>query len=97
MMTMENGITESCGNVFLDLGFPPDEATILALRADLMAGLRLLVRDQGWTPAETARRFGISPARVSDLVSGKWDKFSLDTLIALAVRAGQRVELRLAA
>ncbi len=88
---------ESCGNVFLDLGFPPDEAAILALRSDLMAELRLLIRDQGWAQQEAAQRLGISKARISDLVNGKWDKFSLDMLIKLAVRAGKRVELQLAA
>jgi len=30
---------------------------------------------------------------VSDLVRGKWDKFSLDMLITLAARAGQRPSL----
>ena len=30
-------ITESCGNVFIDLGFPPHEAGVMQLRADLMA------------------------------------------------------------
>lgn len=96
-MTTEIEITESCGNVFLDLGFPPDEAALLALRAELMAELRLLIRDQGWTQAEAAQRLVISQSRVSDLVRGKWDKFSLDMLITLAVRAGKRVELRLVA
>lgn len=98
MMVVENsGMTESCGNVFLDLGFPPDEATILALRADLIANLRLLILDQGWTLIETAKHFDISQARASDLINGKWDKFSLDALITLAVRVGKRVELKLAA
>lgn len=96
-MTTEARMTESCGNVFLDLGFPSDEAVILALRADLMAELRLLIRDEGWAQAESAQRLGISKARVSDLMNGKWDKFSLDMLITLVVRAGKRVELRLAA
>ncbi|MGZ5031030.1 MAG: XRE family transcriptional regulator [Methylobacter sp.] len=32
-------------------------------------------------------------SRVSDLVRGKWDKFSLDMLVTLATRAGRRVEL----
>lgn len=32
-------------------------------------------------------------ARVSDLLRGKWDKFSLDMLITLAARAGRKVEL----
>ena len=70
-MTTEIEITESCGNVFLDLGFPPDEAALLALRAELMAELRLLIRDQDWTQAEAAQRLGISQSRVSDLVRGK--------------------------
>jgi len=96
-MTTGTETTESCGNVFLDLGFPPDEAALLALRADLMAELRLIILDQGWTQTEAAQRLGISQSRVSDLVRGKWDKFSLDMLITLAVRAGKRVELRLAA
>ena len=94
MMTTEIEITESCGNVFLDLGFPPDEAVLLALRAELMAELRLLIHDQRWTQAEAAQRLSISQSRVSELVHGKWDKFSLDMLITLAVRAGRRVELR---
>jgi len=34
---------------------------------------------------------------VSDLVRGKWDRFSLEMLITLATRAGMRVNLKLAA
>lgn len=90
-------MTKSSGNVFSDLGFPPEEATVLAMRADLMARLRLLISKRKWTQAEAAEKLGISQSRVSDLVRGKWDKFSLDMLIALATRAGLRVQLRMAA
>ena len=48
----DNRITESSGNVFLDLGFPPEEAALLAMRADLMAKLRLTIDEKGWTQAE---------------------------------------------
>jgi predicted XRE-type DNA-binding protein len=34
---------------------------------------------------------------VSDIVRGKWDKFSLEMLITLEARAGRRVKLELAA
>ncbi len=34
-------ITESCGNIFLDIGFPPDEAAILTMRPKLMCELRI--------------------------------------------------------
>lgn len=86
---------QSSGNVFLDLGYSEGEAAVLALRADLMGRLRLLVQEEGWTQAQAAQRFGIAQSRVSDLVRGKWDKFSLDMLITLAARAGKRVELAL--
>ena len=90
-------ITKSCGNVFLDIGFPPDEAAILAMRADLMCQMEILIRDNKWTQAEAATVLGISQSRVSDLIRDKWDKFSLDMLITLATRAGKKVELKLAA
>ena len=86
----------SNGNVFLDLGFPPVEAAVLALRADLMGRLRILIEERGWTQSQAAEQLGIGQSRVSDLVRGKWEKFSLDMLITLAARAGKRVELALA-
>ena len=89
-------VTASSGNVFVDLGFPAGEAAVLALRADLIARLRLLVESEGWTQSEAASRFGIAQSRVSDLVRGKWEKFSLDMLITLAARAGRKVELAMA-
>ena len=94
---MKQIITRSSGNVFTDLGFPPEEATILAMRADLMAQLRLAVEKRNWTQVEAAKVLGISQSRVSDLMRGKWDKFSLDMLVTLATRAGLHCELKLAA
>ncbi len=94
---MKEKITRSSGNVFTDLGFPPEEAAILAMRADLMAQLRLAVEKRDWTQVEAAKALGISQSRVSDLMRGKWDKFSLDMLVTLATRAGLHCELKLAA
>jgi len=51
-------ITDSCGNVFLDLGFSPEEANILAMRAQLMGELRIKIRDMEWTQAEAAKVLG---------------------------------------
>ena len=42
-------VTESSGNVFADLGFENEEAVLLKLRADLMAGLRATITERGWT------------------------------------------------
>ena len=86
-------------NLFLALGFPPHEAAILQLRSDLMVRLGQWIRDNGMTQAEATLRLGVSPARVSDLARGKWQKFSLDMLLTLAGKAGIgfRLELERAA
>lgn len=94
--TPDGAITASSGNVFNDLGFAPGEAAVMALRADLMGRLRLIVQAEGWTQVQAAERFGISQSRVSDLLLGKWDKFSLDMLITLVIRAGRKVKLAVA-
>lgn len=86
----------SSGNVFLDLGFPAEEAAVLAMRADLMAQLRRLIERRGWTQVQAAAALGIRQSRVSDLVRGKWEKFSLDMLLMLAARAGMQPRLKLA-
>lgn len=86
-------IIESSGNVFADLGFSAEESALLAMRAELMALLRETIAERQWTQMETARQLGIGQSRVSDLVRGKWDKFSLDMLVTLAERAGRHVTL----
>lgn len=88
-------ITKSSGNIFADLGFPPAEASILAIRSDLIAQLRLLIERKRWTQAQAAEYLGITQSRVSDLIRGKWDKFSVDMLLVFAARAGLQPRLRL--
>lgn len=93
----DDRVTPSCGNIFLDLGFPPDEAEVLAMRSRLMSELELLIHEKCWTQVEAAKVFGIGQSRVSDLVRGKWEKFSLDMLVTLAARAGLHLRLELVA
>ncbi len=87
----------SSGNVFIDLGFSPDEAAILQMRADLMADLRKFIKAKRLTQAKAAEILGVSQSRVSDLIRGKWERFSLEMLIILATKAGMRFALRRAA
>jgi predicted XRE-type DNA-binding protein len=85
------------GNVFLDLGFDAAEAKVLALRAEVMIRLEQHLKAQGWTQAEAARRLGVTQPRVSRLMKGQWQDFSLDMLLTLAARVGLHAELTLAA
>ncbi len=94
---MSKDIISSSANVFVDLGFSPEEAAILQMRADLMAQLRKVIKARKLTQAKAAKLLGVSQSRVSDLVRGKWEKFSLEMLITLATRAGLHVTVKTAA
>lgn len=94
---MKNKITKSSANVFLDLGFDPAEAAVLQLRANLMSDLRLYIEKRKLAQSEAAKRLGIAQSRVSDLVRGKWDKFSLEMFITLEARFGRTVRVEFAA
>ena len=89
--------TKSSGNVFVDLGFDPAEAAVLQMRSNLMSDLRLYIEKQKLTQAAAAKRLGIAQSRVSDLVRGKWDKFSLEMLITLEARLGRTIRVEFAA
>jgi predicted XRE-type DNA-binding protein len=89
---MTTKIRRSSGNVFTDLGFPAEEAEHLRIRADLMIALSRVIQDRGLTQVKAAELFGVSQPRVSDLVRGKVDRFSIDTLIEMLGHAGVRVK-----
>ncbi|NOT24411.1 MAG: XRE family transcriptional regulator [Nitrospiraceae bacterium] len=94
---MNKKSTKSSGNVFVDLGFDPAEAAVLQMRANLMSDLRLYIEKQKLTQSKAAKRLGIAQSRVSDLVRGKWDKFSLEMLITLESRLGRTVRVEFTA
>jgi predicted XRE-type DNA-binding protein len=96
-MVVSQNSHNSSGNVFRDLGFSPEEAAVLQMRADLMAKLRKVIKAKKLTQAKAAKLLGVSQSRVSDLVRGKWEKFSLEMLITLATRAGLHVTVKTAA
>ena len=65
--------------------------------AKLMNDLRERITASGMTQTEAAQRLGVGQSRVSDLMRGKWEKFSLEMLIILATKAGMHVTLKTAA
>jgi predicted XRE-type DNA-binding protein len=85
---MANEVRRSSGNVFRDLGFPREEAENLKIRSDLMIRLTRVIHARGLTQAQAAELLGVTHPRVSDLVRGKIDRFSIDTLVAMLRHAG---------
>ena len=90
---MTKKMTRSTGNVFDDLGFSPEEAENLKVRASLMASIREIIEKNTLTQERAAELFGVSQPRVSDLVRGKIDLFSIDALVNMLAAAGHRVRV----
>jgi len=88
---MATKVRRSSGNVFRDLGFPDAEAENLRIRSELIAGLRKVIEDEGLTQARAARLLGVSQPRVSDLVRGRIELFSIDSLVKMLAKVGIRV------
>lgn len=90
---MTSRTRQHSGKVFRDLGFSADDAAHLEVRAVLMSKLTALIGDRQLSQAQAADLLGVSQPRVSDLVRGKIDKFSVDTLINMLAAAGARVSV----
>ena len=84
---MNKTVTPSSGNVFIDLGYSPEEAAILQMRAGLMDKLRQFIETRKLTQAEAAKMLCVRQPEYSDLIRGKWKRFSPEMLITLATRA----------
>ena len=71
------------------------EAANMRARSALMMALAAYVDQKGWTQAEAAAALGVTQPRVSDLMRGKVQLFSIDTLVNMLAGAGFRVEMHL--
>lgn len=66
----------------------PQQAASMRARSELMMNLTEVIRERGMTQGDAAALFGVTQPRVSDLMRGKINLFSLDTLIDMAATAG---------
>jgi len=91
---MSGKMTISCGNVFEDLGFPPDEAAAMLARETLLIELEKELRRRGKKQQALADELGVPRTRISEVMHRKTGRFSVDKLVSLLHRAGKHVEIR---
>lgn len=90
---MKVKVTRSSGNVFRDLGFRPNQAEHLRIRSDLLIHLQKIIAARRLKQAQAAKVLGVTQPRVSDLLRGRIDLFSTDTLIDMLAHFGVHVKL----
>ncbi len=70
------------------------EASKSALKADIMIMIRDIIERNGWAQKKAAEILGIKQPRVSDVVNGKIEKFTLDALIGMLDQLGFRTKFK---
>jgi predicted XRE-type DNA-binding protein len=86
-------MTRTFDNVWDAIEDSPREAAAMTMRSDVMIAIKEQVQSWNMTQANAARRLAITQPRLNDLLNGKINKFSLDTLLTLATRAGLKVKI----
>ncbi|MCX7115397.1 MAG: helix-turn-helix transcriptional regulator [Gammaproteobacteria bacterium] len=84
----EEKFIEGSGNVFKDVGFDNVEAKNLKFRSHLMTILVRYIQVEGFTQKTAAKQLGVSQPRISNLLHGKIDLFSVGMLLDMMERAG---------
>lgn len=72
----------------------PEEAENMKLRSGLMMALKSYIIRNSLSQLKAAKLFGVTQPRISDLMRGKINLFSLDALVNMAATAGMHVEIR---
>ena len=86
---------KSFGSVWDAIEDTPVDAENMKIRSSLMAAIIEKIQSNKWTQVEAARRLGITQPRVSDMMRGKIELFSVDSLIAMAGEAGLSVRVKI--
>ena len=86
-------INKGQDNVFEDLGFEPEIAANLKIRADLILDLQKYIQEQNWTQTQAASFFQETQPRISNLMNGDIERFSIDKLVTMIVQAGMQIKI----
>ena len=82
-------------NVWDAIAETPEEAANLTLRSDLMDEIEAIIKGNGWTQKEAAKRCGVTQPRINDLLRGRISRFSIDALVNIAAALGRKVRVSL--
>jgi len=90
-MSDEIEVKESTGNVFADIGVSEPEEALA--KADLAARICEIIAEQGLTQRQAARLLGIDQPKVSALIRGRLEGFSLSRLFRFLNSLDRDVEI----
>jgi predicted XRE-type DNA-binding protein len=86
---------QTFANVWDAIADTAEEAANLSVRSDLMDEIEAIIKTNGWTQKEAAKRCGVTQPRINDLLRGRIARFSVDALVNIAAALGRKVRVTL--
>jgi predicted XRE-type DNA-binding protein len=84
----------SSGDVFIDIGFTPEEAAELRAKADLISAIDDTIRRRKLTQVKAARLCGTDQPTLSKILRGRVESVTIDRLAGFLTALGRTVEIR---
>ena len=85
-------VARGSGNVFCDLGLA--DADVLQAKADLVFKISAIIEERELTQVEAAQILGVTQPKISALLRGRLDGFSLERIVRFLAALDQRVEIK---
>lgn len=87
-------VTDSSGNIFADLGLQMSEQDML--KVTIASAITKVIQKKGLTQSQAGELIGLDQPKVSALVRGNLDQFSVDRLFLFLAMLGLDVNIRIA-
>lgn len=73
----------------------PVERESCKIKSKLMTSIEQHIKENGLTQKQAAEKMGVTQPRISDLVRGKIDLFTIDMLVKMLAALGLHLDVRL--
>src|SRR5260370_19488738 len=85
-------VTRGSGNVLRDLGLA--DADVLQEKADLVFKISAIIDKRGLSQVQAAQILGVTQPKISALLRGHLDGFSLERIMRFLAALDQKVEIK---
>jgi len=86
--------TPSCGNIFLDIGFSPAEASELTAKSELIRAITRTIEKRKLTQKQAADICHTDQPTLSKVLRGRMESVTIDRLASWLTLLGRSVEIR---
>jgi predicted XRE-type DNA-binding protein len=84
-------VTRGSGNIFRDLGLA--DADVLQAKADLVFKISAIIEKRGLSQVKAAELLGVNQPKISALLRGHLEGFSIERIMRFLAALDQKVEI----